>query len=654
MASNEKLIKVILRLQDEVSSNADKAAGSLNKLSSTLTSVGAGMTAAITVPLVAAGAAGVKMALDLDAAMRNIQSISKQTDAEIAALSDTFIDMSTDLSKTTDSAKNLADAFYTIQGSGFAGADAMQILEASTKAATAGLTTTETAAKGVTAILNSYGMSAENASAVSDILFRTVDRGVGSFEELVGSISNVTGTAAKVGVSFEEIAAAMATMSKQGFSFSEASVSINQALTAFLSPSEAMIKAINEMGYASGSAMIDALGFAGSMQALAEHTGGSEEAMAALFGNVRSMRAAFALTGAGAKMFSEDLLAMADATGATAEAFAIQTKSFEAQWKNFQNTLNAMLIEIGQVLLPVLTGFMQNVLIPMIQAFRSLPEPVQQFLIGLLAIVAAIGPLLMILGGIAGAILQIQALFVAFPAVAATFSGAIALIFSPLGLLVAAIALAVAAILGNWFGLRDALVGSVSTIVDVVSQISDAFTGVGAMIAEGWQKMLAAAGTSFSMLGQIIMKSLSNLGSIAMDLGAAIIGGLLEGIKQKAVELIVFVLKLSKDITNAIKSALGISSPSKVMMKLGKQTAQGFQLGVAGAGGLETGSPSIGGRSMDSGIAARPAMAGAGGGIVQNYYIQAAPGTPDAQVRDIMRKIGKETKKKSGGLLGNR
>ena len=61
--------------------------------------------------------------------MRNIQSISKQTDAEIAQLSDTFVEMSTDMSKTTDTAKNLAAGFYQVQSSGFAGADAMIVLE---------------------------------------------------------------------------------------------------------------------------------------------------------------------------------------------------------------------------------------------------------------------------------------------------------------------------------------------------------------------------------------------------------------------------------------------------------------------------------------------------------------------------------------------
>jgi TP901 family phage tail tape measure protein len=659
MPSNEKILKIVLRLEDQATKELNQAAASIDKLKGGLTSLGTQMTAAFTVPIVAAGVAAVKMASDLDKAMRNIQSITKQTDESLAGLSQTFVDMSTDMSKTTDSAENLAKAYYQIISSGVDAADALSVLEVATKAASAGLTETSVAAEAIVGTLNAYGLSADDAGRVSDILFETVNRGVGSFEELAASMGNVTGLANQLGVPIEEVAAAMATMSKQGINFAEASVAINQAMTSLINPTAEGQKIIEEMGYASGEAMVEALGFAGSLQAIAEHTGGSATEMQKLFGNVRGLRAALALTGDGAQMFSEDLLAMATAAGATDAAFAEQMKSFDAQWKNFQNTLNAMLIEIGQVLLPILSGFMQNVLIPMIQAFRSLPEPVQQFVIGLLAILAAIGPILLIAGQLIGAF---QAIMTIAPFVATAFT----LMSGPLLPIVALVAFVIAALwllATNWEQIGTTIM-QVATLVDkafgsIFSKARDTAIQIAQLLATAWQQMTSQAGTSLSQLGQIIVQRLSTLGSQMMILGKAIIDGLINGMKSKAVELVAYIFGLSKEMVAAIKQALGISSPSKVMMEMGKNTALGFQQGVQSAGGMAMDAPSIGGRSVTS-RGGGMALAGAGGSggsggrnVIQNYYIQAAPGTTDEQVRDIGKKLGKLTKKKSGGLLGN-
>ncbi len=222
-----------------------------------------------------------------------------------------------DMDITIDSAQNLNEAFYQIQSSGFAGEDAMKILTASTKAATAGLTTTATAAEATVAVLNAYGLSADHATEITDIMFQTVNRGVVTFEQLSGSIGTVIGLAAQLGVSFDEIGAAMATMTKQGIDHDSAMTNLNGIFTAMIKPTTAMSQAITDLGYSSGSAMLEALGLGGTMQALERYTGGSAEKMSELFGDVRALRGAMALTGAGAQMFVEDLAAIGQATGAT-------------------------------------------------------------------------------------------------------------------------------------------------------------------------------------------------------------------------------------------------------------------------------------------------------------------------------------------------
>lgn len=616
MASTQHLISIKLALEDGLSKPLSGATNSLKEMGASLTSIGTQMTAAFTLPIVAAGAAGVKMATDLDKSMRNIQSITKQTDESLSVLSSSLVALSTDMSKTTDSATNLADAYYQIISSGVDATDAMKVLEVATKAASAGLTTTEVAAKGIITVLNSYKLGVEDASRVSDILFETVNRGVGTFEELNSSLSNVIPTASIMGISLEEVSAGMATLSKNGFSFSEASVAMNGAMNALLSPTKAMQSAISEMGYSSGQAMVDALGFAGAMQRIAEYTGGSSEELARLFPEIRGFRAAAILAGNGAESFAQDLAAMTGSAGATQAAFAEQMKSFDASFKNFQNTLNALLIDVGQTIMPVLAAVM-NFLTPIIQGFMALPTPIKQIILVILALVAAIGPLLIIIGQVIGAISAIGAII---PIVTGAFTAFLALgapVIALIGLVIAAIVL----LITNWQNLGD-----------TVSQI-------GTLIVEGWKRLFTDIGTTIGQIGQLIWEGLNRLSGGMLQLGANIIEGLINGIKSKAVDLVAYVFGLSKELTAAIKTALGIHSPSKVMEGLGKNVVQGFHKGIESLGGIGVDVPQVsrGGNGQPS-----LAMAGGGGGAtVQNFNIYPPIGTGKEQVDYIYKEISK-------------
>jgi len=392
-------VEIILKARDDASKTLAKFGKEATKLGKTL-------TRNVTLPLLAIGTAAVMMATDMDREMRNIQSISKATDTDIAALSQTFVDMSTDLTVTTDSAVKLAEGFYTIQGSGFAGADAMTVLEVATKAASAGLTDTEVAAKAVTSALNAYGESADQAAEYADLMFRTVDIGVGTFEELSSSLGYVVGTASQAGISFDEISAALSTMSKQGIEFHKGGRALNMLLLALIKPSEELADALLDIGYESGQAALDALGLAGTLQALEQAGYGGTEGFAALGLSSMALRSALALTGTGADMFAEDLAAMQTASegaGAAQEAFAIQTQSFSAQLANFKNIIYEAGITLGNILLPVLSDLL-NYIKPLIQRFSELDPEILKIIVAVAGLAAAAGPVLLILGQMAIAI----------------------------------------------------------------------------------------------------------------------------------------------------------------------------------------------------------------------------------------------------------
>jgi hypothetical protein len=471
--------------------------------------------------------------------------------------------------------------------------------------------------------LNAYNLEASESERVMDTLFQTVNIGVGSFEDLSASLANVTGVAASLGIPLEEVAAGMATLSKNGMEFERAARAMRQAMTNLINPTAEGQKIIEAMGFASGQAMIDALGFAGALQAIAEHTGNSTTEMSKLFSDVDGLQAVLGLTGDNAQKFAADLEAMGMAAGATSEAFAIQTQSFDAAWKNFQNTLNALLIEVGQVLLPLLTGFMQNVLIPLIQGFRSLPEPVQGFIIGLLGIIAVIGPILLIAGQLIGAFTALAGIM---PIVSAGFAAFMAL-GAPVIALIAAIVVAIGLLIFNW----DKLGTTISQLGTIIDQATGGF----------FSRLL----TTLSQLGQLIMKAWQQMGTIAYDIGSAIINGLINGIKSKAVDLIAYIFGLSEELTAVIKRALGISSPSKVFEDIGKNVALGFQGGVEKLGGLNVNAPQVNGQSIRGGATLAGAGAGGGGANITNHFYL-PQGSDEQTYQHIKKRMARDAQRK--------
>ena len=68
----------------------------------------------------------------------------------------------------------------------------------------------------LTTVLNAFKIEAKDVDKVSDVLFTTVRLGKTTLSELSSSLAQVAPLASASGVKFEEIAAAIATLTKQG------------------------------------------------------------------------------------------------------------------------------------------------------------------------------------------------------------------------------------------------------------------------------------------------------------------------------------------------------------------------------------------------------------------------------------------------------
>lgn len=291
----------------------------------------------------------VTQAMAFETAMLNVNSIAKVDTDTFNAMSDSVLRLSTELPQ---SAETLAKGLYDIQSSGFAGQQGLDVLEAAAKAASAGLTTTEVSAAGVTAILNAYGLGAESAAGVSDLMFKTVDRGVISFEELAGEIGKTTALSAPLGVSMEEVAAGIALMTRKGIDGANATTQLNAIMQNLLKPSNEAVELANELGLGWDSQALKAKGLVGVLADMMDKTGGNHEQMATLLGDARAIRGAFVLASDGGAEFNAELGEMQNAAGATDTALSYQKQGLAYNLQLVRNKMDVAAIGIGTKLMP--------------------------------------------------------------------------------------------------------------------------------------------------------------------------------------------------------------------------------------------------------------------------------------------------------------
>lgn len=308
--------------------------------------------AAVGLALAAGFVAASRETLALDTALRNIQSITKQDEASLQALGDAAVDLS---KKLPQSASSLAEGLYDIASSGFAGADGLTVLNASAVAASAGMTTTAVSAKAVTAVLNAYKRPAKDAADVSDVLFSTVNLGVTTFEQLANNIGDYLGTAQALGVSFEETGSGIATMTLNGVNAAQAGTTLNAVLSKLIKPGKELAGTMSELGYESGTAMIEALGLRGSLLAISEAAGGTAEGLSANFDDINALQGVLALTNNEGEKWTEVGAKMEDSSaraGAAQDALAEQSKAVAFQLGVARNNVMAFAVGAGRSALP--------------------------------------------------------------------------------------------------------------------------------------------------------------------------------------------------------------------------------------------------------------------------------------------------------------
>jgi TP901 family phage tail tape measure protein len=399
----------------------------LAKQGKNITKAGKSLTRHITLPVLAAGAASIKLAADFDRVFEQMVGLAGVTRREVGGLKEFVLDLAPVVGKAPE---ELAKALYFLRSSGLAGKAALDALVVSAKLSTAGLGETEVVADAVSSAINAYGAANITAAQAGDVLAATVREGKGEADAIAPVLGSLLPLAARLGVGFDQVGGAIASMTRIGESAPRAATALRGLFTSLLNVSPKVTKELKKVGLSQQGLVRDLAnpkkGLPVVLTQLEKAFGGNIFAIRKAFPNIRGLSGLLALTGKNGKATQKVMEAVNKSVGSTEEAFAAVTEGEGHQFEKLMATLRVAGIRLGNVLLPFVTQIAEKIT-EWIEAFQKLDPRIQKF-IGIAVLLAAtLGPLLVVLGTVITAIAAIAAVGVVGSIILAVVAGVVIL-----------------------------------------------------------------------------------------------------------------------------------------------------------------------------------------------------------------------------------
>jgi len=463
------------------------------------------MTRTFTLATALVGGAAVKMATQFESSMSKITGLVGVASDQVDAWSKQLITLGPEVGK---SPQELADALFFVTSAGLRGSEAIDTLTVSAKAAAAGLGETKDVADAATSALNAYGTENITAQQAVDVLTATVREGKLEASDLAGSLGRVIPVAAQMGVNFNEVGAAIASLTRIGFSADEAVTSLQASMSGLLKPTTQTEELLKKIGTSAEEvrANIKDKGLLATLQDLSDRVDGDTAAMAELFPNVRALRGVLGLVGKNAKSTADIMSRMADVTGTTQTAFEEATKTAEFRYARSLSKVKGAAIQLGNSLKGPLADAFEAVATKIAAVgnwFSGLSDNTKTLILSIAGIVAAIGPALLVLAGLVRAFGFISTAFSAM--------GKLLAAAWPWGVLIAAVATVAYIVVKNWDAIAEGAKQLWARLTSIFNHLKDGLVngikGFAKIYVGSWLDIFETIGKAFSDFGEKIGQS---------------------------------------------------------------------------------------------------------------------------------------------------
>lgn len=397
----EKIKTEATRNANEVSKNLTKTA----KVGENMSKLGSTLTKAVTLPLVGAASAATKMAVDYDSSFAKVSTLLDKNVVDYGKYKNDILDAS---SKSKVAVDEFSEAVY---GSISAGVDQTKAIKFTTdamKLAKGGFTDGAKAVDVMTTAINGYGMKAEDATKISDMLITTQNLGKTTVDELASSMGAVIPVANSVNFGIEELSASYAQLTKNGIATAESGTYLKSMLSELGKSGSITDKTLRKLtgkGFADlkkeGKSTSDIL------KLLDDNAKKNGKTLKDMFGSVEAGTAAMVLSKGEGKEYDSMLKAMKKSAGATQEAFEKMDATPAEKLKGALNELKNSAIKLGANLIPIVTKVADKIS-ELVEWFNQLTPVQQQNILKFGALAAAIGPVVKIGGSLVTAYTKLR------------------------------------------------------------------------------------------------------------------------------------------------------------------------------------------------------------------------------------------------------
>ena len=373
-----------------VGKKISSAGGEVVKLGKKFAPVSAAATGALTVV--------TKTSSDFQNGMAKMSTLFDTSQVSVQKLSKEFLNLSNETGK---GATELTEAGYQALSASVPVEKLGSFIRTSANMAKVGFTDTATSVDLLSTAVNAYGLEADQADNIANKLVNTQNLGKTSVNELASSMGKVIPTAAGMNVNLDQLCTMYTLMTKQGIATAESTTYMNSMLNELGDSGTDVGEILKEKtGKSFQDLMKDGMSVGDALKLIKQSSDETGTAFNELWSSQEAGKAAMALLNDSAGDFNETMGSMANVTDLVSQGLEkMDTPS--AKVSKSLNRIKNSGIELGAVLLTTVTPYIElfsQKVIELTNKFNAMPDSQKKVILVLLAIVAAVTPVLLVVG----------------------------------------------------------------------------------------------------------------------------------------------------------------------------------------------------------------------------------------------------------------
>lgn len=380
----------------EEAEKISKKMTTVTKVGEKLSKTGDNLIKGLTLPIIGAGVATTKMAVDFESSFAKVSTLLDDNVVDFGEYKNKLLDASSESKVAVD---EFSESVYSSISAGVDQTKAIEFTTDAMKLAKGGFTDGAKAVDVLTTAINGYSLKSEDAARISDLLITTQNLGKTTVDELASSMGAVIPVASASNFGIEELSASYAQLTKNGIATAESGTYLKAMLSELTKSGSIADGTLRELtGKGFSDLKKDGMSTTEILKMLSKEAEKNNKTLKDMFGSVEAGSAALVMYKNNGTEYNEMLNGMESSAGATQAAFEKIDATPAEKLKGSLNELRNSGIKLGASFVPIIEK-VSDKLAQAADAFNNLSGEQKNNVIKWGMTLAAVGPVMKVTGG---------------------------------------------------------------------------------------------------------------------------------------------------------------------------------------------------------------------------------------------------------------